>query len=69
MTWVLNKCLLLHKHAREAKLWVKVEDRAHGPRLQGPKGVSMLSHHRLSQLIDRLSSVCSAISPMGKDIV
>ena len=50
---VLHKRLLLYKQAREARVWAEVEDRAHGSRLQGPRGVSTPSHHRLSQLISR----------------
>ena len=30
---VLHRRLLLHGQARAAKVWVKDEDRAHGPRL------------------------------------
>ena len=29
--------------AKEARIWVKVKDRAHEPRLQGPRGV--FHHH------------------------
>ena len=50
---VLHKRLLLHRRARDARVWVEVEDRAHGPRVQGPRGVFTPSHHRLSQLISR----------------
>ena len=50
---VLHKHLLLYRQAREARVWVEVKDRAYGSRLQGPRGVSMPSHHRLSQLISR----------------
>ena len=46
---VLHMCLLLHKQAREARVWVG--DRAHEQRLQGPRDVSMLLHYRLSLLI------------------
>ena len=52
---VLYKSLLLH---REAKVWVEAEGRAHRLSLQGFKGVSTPSHHRLSQLISRLYRVC-----------
>ena len=39
---VLHKHLLFHKHVREARVWVKVEDedKAQRPGLQGPRGVS-----------------------------
>ena len=30
---VVYKSLLLHGQAREAEVWVEVEDKAHGPRL------------------------------------
>ena len=52
---VLYRSLLLH---REAGVWVKAKDRAHGPKLPGSKGMSTPSHHRLSQLISRLYRVC-----------
>ena len=48
---LLYRRLLLHKLAREARVWVEVEGRAHKSGLQGPKGISMPSHHRLGQLI------------------
>ena len=48
---VLYMSLLLHIEDRES---VEVKDRAHGPRLQGPRDVSTPSHHILSQLISRL---------------
>ena len=52
--------LLLHRQAREAKVWVEVEveDKAHEPRFQGPKGVSMPLNHRLILLINGLYRVC-----------
>ena len=43
---VLHMHLLLHKQAREARVWVEVEDRAHKPRLKGPRGVSTPLHHK-----------------------
>ena len=45
---VLHRRLLVRKYAREVRVWVKVEDRAHRTRLQGPRGVSMLWYRRLS---------------------
>ena len=45
----LPEYLLLHRHAREARLWAEVEDEAHGQGRQGFRGVSTPSHHRLSQ--------------------
>ena len=44
---VLHKHLLLHTRAREARVRVEVEveDRAHMPGLQGPRGVSKPSYH------------------------
>ena len=44
---VLHEHLLLHKHARKARAWVEVKDRAYRSGLQGPKGVSTPLHHRL----------------------
>ena len=55
---VRHRRRLLHILAREVRVWVEVEDRAHGLRLQGSKGVFTLSHHRLSQLISQLYRVC-----------
>ena len=52
---VLYRSLLLHK---EAMVWAEAEDKAHKPRLQGFRGVSMPSHHRLSQLISRFYRLC-----------
>ena len=56
---VLHDPLLLHDQARWARAWVevKVEDRAHKPGLQGPKGVSTSSHLRLSLQISWLFRV------------
>ena len=45
---VLHKHLLFRKRTTWAGAWVKVEDKAHRPGLQGPKGVSTPSHLRLS---------------------
>ena len=45
---VMHKHLLLHRRAREARVWIEVEGRAHRPRLQGPRGVFTPAHHRLS---------------------
>ena len=45
---VLHKHLLLRRQVGWAKAWVNVEGRAHRPGLQGPKGVSMSLHLRLS---------------------
>ena len=39
---------LLYRQAREARVWVEVEDRAHGLRLQGPRGMSTPLHHIMS---------------------
>ena len=55
---VLHKNLLLHRWAREARVRVEVEDRAHRPRLQGPKGMSTPSYRRLSQQINWSYRVC-----------
>ena len=55
---VLQKRHILYRQAKEARVWVEVEYRAHGPRLQGPRGVFTPSHHKLSQLISRLYRVC-----------
>ena len=45
--------LLTLVRAREARVWVEVEDRAHELRLQGPRGLFTPSHHILSQLINQ----------------
>ena len=66
---VLHKHLLLHRRVREARVRVKVEDKAHMQGLQGPKGVSMPSYHRLSQGSVGLTRYVSTISPMGEDII
>ena len=55
---VLHKHLLLHRRAREARVWVEVEDRAHKLGLQGPRGMSTSSYRRLSQRISRPYRVC-----------
>ena len=55
---VLHGRLLLHKQAKEARVWVKVKEKAHRPRLQEPRGVPMPSHFKLSRLISRLYRVC-----------
>ena len=51
---VLYRSFLLH---REVRVWAEAKDKAHRPRLQGSRGMSMPSHHRLSQLINRLYRV------------
>ena len=55
---VLHKHLLPHRQAREAKAWVRAEDRAHRSGHQGFRGVSTTSYHRLSQQISQLYKVC-----------
>ena len=45
---VLHKHLLFCKQATWAGAWVEVEDRALKLGLMGPRGMSMLSHLRLS---------------------
>ena len=55
--WVLHKHLLFRKRAIWAKAWVEVEDKAQGQGLQGPRGVSTPSHHRLSLQTNRLFKV------------
>ena len=44
---VLHNHLFLHRQAREARLWVEVEDKAHRLGLQGLRGVSTPSYCRL----------------------
>ena len=44
----LHRPLPLHDQARRVRAWVEVEDKAHKPRLKGPRGVSMPSHLILS---------------------
>ena len=46
-----------HKQAREARVWVEVEDEAHRQGHQGSRGVSTPSHRRLSQQISQLYRV------------
>ena len=55
---VRHRHLLCHRHAREAREWVEVEDKAHRLELQGPKGVSTQLYHRLNQRIIQLYRVC-----------
>ena len=59
--------LLLHNQARWAKAWVEVEARAHKPRLQGPKGVSMPSHLRSSLRTSRSFKVHFYSLPYGQE--
>ena len=54
---VLRKHLLCHRQTKEARAWVKVEDRAQKSGLQGPRGVSMPLHLELSLHISRLFRV------------
>ena len=49
----LHGHLLLHRQAREARLWAEAEDEAHIQGRQGFRGVSTPSHHRLSQQISQ----------------
>ena len=51
----LHGHLTFHKQAREVRVWVEVEDKAHRQGHQGSKGVSTLSHRRLSQQINQFS--------------
>ena len=44
-----HKHLLLHRQAREARLWVRAEDRAHRSGYQRFRGISTPSYHLLSQ--------------------
>ena len=44
---MLHKHLLSRKQATRVRAWVEVDDKAHKPGLQGPRGVSTLVHHRL----------------------
>ena len=46
-----------HRQAREARVWVEAEDEAHRQGHQGSRGMSTLSHRRLSQQISRLYRV------------
>ena len=50
----LHRHLLFHRQARETRVWVEAEDEAHRQGHQGSRGVSMPSHRRLSQRINRL---------------
>ena len=67
----LRRPLLLHDQARWARAWVEVEAvaRAHKPGLQGPRGVPMPSHLRLSLKISRLFKVHLYYLSYGKSIV
>ena len=44
----LHGHLLLHRQAREVRLWAKAKDEAHRQGRQGFRGVSKPLHHRLS---------------------
>ena len=63
---VLHKRLQLHSKAREAKVWVEVEDRAHMLGLQRSKGVSTQLYHLLSQRISQLYRVCFCYHAYGQ---
>ena len=54
---VLHRSLLLHRQAKEARVWVEAEDRAHKLRRKGPRGLSIPSHHKLSQRTSQLYRV------------
>ena len=49
--------LTFHRQAREARVWVEAEDEAHRQGHQGSRGVSTLSHRKLSQQISQLCRV------------
>ena len=53
----LHRHLPLHRQAREARVWVEVEDEAHRQGHQGSRGLSTPSHRRLSQQISPLYKV------------
>ena len=55
------------RQAREARLWAEAEDEAHRQERQGFKGVSMPSHHRLSQKINQLYRVRSCYLAYGQE--
>ena len=55
--YVRHKHLLPLRQAREARLWVEVRDRAHGPGLWGPRGVSTPWNHRLSIQFSQICGV------------
>ena len=53
----LHGHLPFHRQAREAIVWVEANDETHRQGHQGSKGVSTLSHRRLSQHISQLYRV------------
>ena len=66
---VLHKPILLHNQTGWARAWVEVEVRAHKPGLQGPRGVSMPSHLRLSLHINRFFRVHFYFLAYGQSII
>ena len=54
---VLHGHPTFHRQAQEARVWAEVEDEAHRQVHQGSRGVSTLSHRRLSQQINQLFRV------------
>ena len=63
----LHGHLPLHRQAREARLYAEVEDEAHRQGRQGFRGVSMLSHHRLSWQISQSYRVRFCYLTYGKE--
>ena len=53
----LHGHLTFRRQAREARVWVEAEDKAHRQGHQGSRGVSMPSPRRLSQQISQLYRV------------
>ena len=67
----LHRPLLLHDQARRDKAWVEVEveDRAHKPGLQRPRGVSTPSHLRMRLQSVGYSGYVSSLSLLGKSTI
>ena len=63
----LHGHLTFHRQAREARVWVEAEDEAHRQGRQEFKGVSTLSHRRLSQQISQLYMVRFCYLAYGKE--
>ena len=66
---VWNRHLLLHRQAREARVWVKVEARSSKSILQGPKDMSTMWHYRLTLLISLIYRVRFSSHTFDKSVV
>ena len=63
---VLHKRLLLHRQAREVRVWVEAKDKAYRLGLRRPRGVSTSLYHQLSQRTSQLYRVCFCYLAYGQ---